>query len=193
VPVKQTIPYSSGIFFITITCYDWLPLIQKVCAYDTIYQWFDILKSKGHYINGYVIMPNHLHALISFRNSSQSINSIIGNGKRFIAYEIIKRLQQSGERNILNFLSENVERKRRQNRKKHEVWKLSFDWKECISDKFIDQKLEYIHKNPCSGKWSLCSRPEDYIHSSASFYEIGVQGIYEIYNIEKMKDINLGG
>ncbi len=25
----------------------------------------------------------------------------------------------------------------------------SFDWKECRSDKFIDQKLEYIHANPC--------------------------------------------
>jgi REP element-mobilizing transposase RayT len=46
---------------------------------------FDHLKSKGHYLTGYVIMPNHVHALIGFRRNDQSINTIIGNGKRFIA------------------------------------------------------------------------------------------------------------
>ena len=35
-------------------------------------------------------MPNHLHALIAFRNTGQSINTIVGNGKRFMAYEIIR-------------------------------------------------------------------------------------------------------
>ena len=37
-------------------------------------------------------MPNHVHALISFKATEQSINTIVGNGKRFIAYEIVKRL-----------------------------------------------------------------------------------------------------
>ena len=34
-------------------------------------------------------MPNHIHALISFVNAKQIINTIIGNGKRFMAYEIL--------------------------------------------------------------------------------------------------------
>jgi hypothetical protein len=29
-------------------------------------------------------MPDHIHALIAFRNTGQSINTIVGNGKRFI-------------------------------------------------------------------------------------------------------------
>jgi putative transposase len=33
------------------------------------------------------------------------------------------------------------------------------------------QKLEYIHENPV--KAGLCSVPEDYKYSSASFYETG--------------------
>ena len=64
-PVKRTIPYSSGIFFITFTCHQWLPLIDTTNGYDIIYNWFEHLKSKGHYIDGYVIMPNHVHALSS--------------------------------------------------------------------------------------------------------------------------------
>jgi len=53
-----------------------------------VYNWFDHLKGKGHFISGYVIMPNHIHTLIAFRNTGQAINTIVGNGKRFIAYEI---------------------------------------------------------------------------------------------------------
>ncbi len=60
----------------------------------------DHLKSKGHYITGYVIMPSHVHALIGFCNTGQFINTIIGNGKRFIGYEIINRLEQQQENQI---------------------------------------------------------------------------------------------
>ena len=38
-------------------------------------------------------MPNHVHLLLSFINTKQSINTIVGNGKRFMAYEIIQRLE----------------------------------------------------------------------------------------------------
>ena len=100
-PVKRIIPYKSGMFFITLTCHEWLPLIDKVTGYGIVYNWFDHLKEKGHFINGYVIMPNHLHALISFINTKQSINTIIGNGKRFMAYEIINRLKKSAKTGML--------------------------------------------------------------------------------------------
>jgi len=66
---------------------------------------FDYLRGKGHYIVGYVIMPKHVHALIGFRNSGQFINTIIGNGKRFMAYEIINRLQQQMNQEVLYHLS----------------------------------------------------------------------------------------
>jgi len=92
-PVKRRITQSEGIYFITFTCFQWQPLIEQTKGYDLIYNWFDHLKSKGHYIVGYIIMPNHIHALIAFRNTGQSINAIIGNGKRFLAYEIVKRLK----------------------------------------------------------------------------------------------------
>ncbi len=188
-PVKQTIPYTYGTFFITFTCHQWLPLIDKVKGYDIIYNWFDLLKSKGHYINGYVIMPNHVHVIISFIETSQSINTIIGNGKRFMAYEIIKRLEQNGETALLQKLSNHVEGKRKANKKLHEVWELSFDWKECRSWDFINQKLSYIHDNPCTKKWNLCNSPVEYPHSSAKFYIAEEQGVYPVTNFMEMDDV----
>jgi REP element-mobilizing transposase RayT len=188
-PVKQTIPYSFGTFFITFTCYQWLPLIEKVSGFDIIYNWFNHLKSKGHYINGYVIMPNHVHVIVSFIETAQNINTIIGNGKRFMAYEIIKHLELNRETTLLQKLSNSVETKRKANNKLHEVWELSFDWKECNTPAFINQKLNYIHDNPCSKKWNLCNSPVEYLHSSAKYYIGEEAGIYPVTNYMEMEDV----
>jgi REP element-mobilizing transposase RayT len=190
-PVKRTIPQPFGTYFITFTCYAWLPLIENTNSFDLIYKWFDLLKSKGNYINGYVIMPNHIHAIISFANCLQSINTIVGNGKRFMAYNIIKRLKERGEYEILEKLCNAVKAKRKENNKQHEIWETSFDWKHCTSKSFIEQKLSYIHNNPCSKKWQLCNSPYEYIHSSAKYYFLGEAGYYPVKNYCEMEDIDL--
>ena len=190
-PVKQQITEPDGVYFITFTCYQWLPLIAQTNSYDLVYNWFDHLKSKGHYIAGYVIMPNHVHALIGFRNTGQSINTIVGNGKRFIAYEIINRLRQQKEDKLLHQLHLSVEAKDLERNKKHEVWEDSFDWKECRTNKYMQQKLDYMHYNPCKGKWNLAPSPVEYEHSSAKYYIAGEQGIYEVLNYCELADINL--
>ena len=38
-------------------------------------------------------MPNHVHALIHVREMPKTLNIVIGNAKRFMAYEIIRRLE----------------------------------------------------------------------------------------------------
>ena len=151
---------------------------------------FNYLKSKGHYVSGYVIMPNHVHAVIGFRKTNEPINTIIGNGKRFIAYEIINRLKVKDEAELLSKLSLGVDESRKIDNKKHEVWELSFDWKRCESADFIIQKLNYFHMNPCKGKWNLCASPVDYLHSSAKFYATGEQGVYEVIGYGLLMDID---
>jgi REP element-mobilizing transposase RayT len=134
-------------------------------------------------------MPNHVHVLISFINAKQPINTIIGNGKRFMAYEIIERLKGYKETLLLEKLNDHVETTRKQNKKLHEVWELSFDWKDCRSNHFIYQKLDYMHNNPFVKKWALCINPLEYKHSSAKYYITGEQGFYAITNFMEMEDI----
>jgi REP element-mobilizing transposase RayT len=166
-------------------------LFEITNGYDIVYKWFDYLKSKGHYIIGYVIMPNHVHALIGFSSSVKSINTIIGNGKRFMAYEIIKRLTARNEIELLEELSRRVSKREEKRGKLHEVFEESFDWKECRSDKFIDQKLDYMHDNPCRGVWDLAENPADYLHSSAKFYLTGEQSFYVVTHCGELNDIDL--
>ena len=53
----------------------------------------------------------------------------------------------------------------------HEVGQGKFDIKECRTEKFILQKLNYIHNNPCTQRWKLAEKPYEYLHSLARFYD----------------------
>ncbi len=166
---------TNSFYFITFTGYKWLHLFKEVDAYDTVYNWFDHLYKNNIYVTGYVIMPNHVHVLLYFPQMPKSLNTIIGNAKRFMAYEIIKRLEQKKENKLLDLLHSGVKKREAKKGQIHKVFEDSFDAKECYSEEFIFQKLQYMHHNPVSKKWNLVREVTDYEHSSAAFYETGVK------------------
>jgi len=49
-------------------------------------------------------MPNHIHALIHVNAKEETINKILANGKRFMAYEIVKRLTAIDRIDLLTVL-----------------------------------------------------------------------------------------
>ncbi|MBX9851320.1 MAG: transposase, partial [Cytophagaceae bacterium] len=97
------------VYFCTFTCYNWLPLFELTDFYNEVYKWFDILKSTKIEIIGYVLMPNHVHLLIYYPGVKGNINTVIGTGKRFMAYEIIRRLNAKKEYSLLKILSDGVD------------------------------------------------------------------------------------
>jgi len=189
-PVRKSITETEGVYFITFTCTNWLPLFKICNAYHAVYKWFDHLIEQGHYIIGYVIMPSHVHAIIAFTNTGKSINTIVSNGKRFLAYDLVKRLKEMNSNLILNELNNDLNNTEKKEGKIPGVFETSFDWKECRTEKFIQQKLNYIHWNPCKGN-KLVELPEQYIHSSAKFYITGEQGIYAVTSFMELRDIDL--
>ena len=172
--IKLTQPETVRTYFCTFTCKDWLHLFEITKLYDAIYKWLTILINKGNQVEAFVIMPNHLHLLI-FVNDGENINRLLANGKRFLAYEIVKRLELQQQYEILNQLALAVTAKEKQRKKKHRVFEISSDIKPCYTEKFLLQKLNYIHNNPTAGKWKLARLPEEYLHSSACFYMLNKQ------------------
>ena len=67
----------------------------------------------------------------------------------------------------------------------------SFDWKECSGERFMEQKLNYIHLNPCRSNPRLSDSPEEYVHSSARYYIKYEQGIYPVTSFMELMDIDL--
>jgi len=165
---------ENSFYFISFTCYEWLHLFEEASAYDAVYKWFDYLHAKTMFVTGYVIMPNHLHVLLYFPEMPKSLNTIIGNAKRFMAYEIIKKLEEKRAHKLLDHLHNCVKKREQKKGQIHKVFDESFDAKDCYSMDFIFQKLDYIHHNPVRKKWELVSDFTDYDHSSASFYEKGI-------------------
>src|SRR3954470_14027031 len=85
------------VYFCTVTCYKWLPLFEQAQAYHSVYRWFDHLKDDGCLLLGYVIMPNHFHVLLYTTHTGTSLSKIVGDGKRFMAYDIVNALKKAGD------------------------------------------------------------------------------------------------
>jgi hypothetical protein len=89
-------------------------------------------------------MPNHVHALLYFPQMPKSLNTVVGNAKRFMAYEIIKRPEAANENTLLDILHTGVNKRERKKGQIHKVFEESFNAKECDTMEFTFQKLNSI-------------------------------------------------
>ena len=131
-----------------------------------------IAYSKGYRFFGYVILPNHVHFIIRVPDGG-SINTLLSNGKRFMAYEIIQRLDRMKKNDLLDKMRIGLRASDKERGQRHRVFDTSTDLIELFSGKMIEQKLRYIHLNPVSKRWNLCADAVDYPHSSFAFYVRG--------------------
>ncbi|WP_170122688.1 transposase [Mucilaginibacter oryzae] len=138
-----------------------------------MYNWLQFIANRYQVqTHAFVFMPNHVHIIIKLYENENGLNKIISNGKRFLAYELTKRLKASCKTDLLERLSAACTEKEKAKGQKHKVFELSFDAKPIFSTAFLHQKIDYIHHNPVMGKWSLCSDFTIYPHSSAAFYHL---------------------
>ena len=69
-----------------------------------------------------------------------------------MAYAIVKKLGKLKKYEPLKLLAAGVQENERKKGKKHQVFRLSFDARKCFDEKMVEQKVEYIHHNPVSGR-----------------------------------------
>jgi REP element-mobilizing transposase RayT len=132
---------ENSFYFITFTCYKWLQLFKEVNAYDTVHKWFDHLYKNNIYVTGYVIMPNHVHVLLYFPAMPKSLNTVVGNAKRFMAYEIIKRLEQKKENKLLDLLHGGVKKREEKKGQIHKVFEDSLMQSSVIAKNLFFKSL----------------------------------------------------
>ncbi|MEQ9426933.1 MAG: transposase [Cyclobacteriaceae bacterium] len=178
-----------SLYFCTFTCYKWLKLFEEANAYMMVYDWFKYLKNKKNVVViAFVIMPNHCHLILHLADPLLSLNKLVANGKRFMAYGIIERLKKASKNNLLKILRMGVSEVDKSKKQKHRVFEPSFDAKPIYSEKFLEQKIDYIHQNPVRGKWNLVDDYSKYQHSSAAFYEMNQSNGY--FDIVHYKDLD---
>jgi hypothetical protein len=62
-------------------------------------------------------MPNHIHRILYFPKAGFNINTILSNAKRFMAYEIVNRLEKANDTSTSNILQNELTDRER--KKKH--------------------------------------------------------------------------
>ena len=128
-------------------------------------------KEKGLLLHSWFLMSNHMHLVISATNNNPS--DILRDFKKYTAKKIInavtENLQESRKDWMLKIFKSAGEGNSRNST--YQFWRQDNHPKEMWSEKFTDQKLEYIHNNPV--KAGIVDKAEEYIYSSARDYYYG--------------------
>jgi putative transposase len=144
---------AGHLHFITFSCYRRLPKLVAAATCIVFEESLEqIRRSYGFGVLGYVVMPEHVHLLVSEPERSQLSTAI-------------QAMKQSVARRLAL-------------RHKEPFWQARYyDFNVWSNQKRIE-KLRYIHRNPVAR--GIAAKPEDWNWSSYRHYLTGVEGTVEI-------------
>jgi len=157
---------QNALHFLTFTIVDWVDLFTRKVYRDIVVDTLNFyINSRDLQVYGYVIMSNHVHALLY--QPDGKLSDTIRDFKKYTARKIIEAVKAEPESRrewILHRFSWNASL--RNNVDHYQVWTHEHHAVEIRSKKFFDQKLNYIHANPVRAGW--VREPEEWIYSSAA-------------------------
>jgi REP element-mobilizing transposase RayT len=172
---------QEAVHFITLTVINWIDLFSRPQLRDIIIKNLDYCqKEKGLIVYAYVIMTNHLHLIV--KSSDGNLSGTLRDFKSYSSknlVEAIKEIKESRRDWLLDMFQKAASINSRN--KSYQVWIHGNHPIELFSNKFLDQKLDYIHNNPVRA--GIVEKPEDYLYSSARNY-CGMPSILNITKIE---------
>ncbi|MCE5324226.1 transposase [bacterium] len=145
--------------FVTLTIVRWYPVFISGSYFRIILDSIKHLReSRGLLIHAYVIMPTHVHAIITATNDD--LSAIVRDFKRFTARSIENQADGDGNR-LLCWIFRNSNKDERAQSK---VWQDEFHPEVIYTrDRFM-QKANYIHDNPI--RKGLAKMADHYYYSS---------------------------
>lgn len=171
----RTFATPGEYYFCTDTIVSWQYVFTSVPYFNII---IDSLKycqlEKGLRVHGYVIMPNHTHAILSARNND--LADVVRDYKRFTARKLLENLEQENRYQILDRFSQTAKNAGKGN--DHKVWLAGSYPFPITSRSVFYQKLNYIHYNPV--KKGFVDKPEYWLYSSARNYRFGDHSIMNV-------------
>jgi putative transposase len=163
----DSVDNDSHLFFITASICGWKPILADKKYFGVILEGLNTYRMNSMILLfSYVIMPTHIHAII--KPFHVTIGQFLQQFGSFTAHRIIAELKRSSSTDLLAFFH----LARRDPRCTYSIWQ-DIQAKNIYSGEFLDQKLEYIHNNPVTGKWNLVQDRAQYPLSSARYYDLG--------------------
>jgi len=169
---------KEGLYFVSFATVYWIDIFVREIYFDAIIQSLDhCRKNKGMEIYAYCIMTSHIHLI--FRAKESNPSDLIKSFKTHTSKELQKLISGNNQESRREWLLWVMKRAgaKNSNVKNRQFWQQHNKPIELWSPSVIDQKLDYIHKNPVEAGFVL--EPEHWKYSSANDYA-GGKGLLEI-------------
>ena len=159
---------QEAAYYLTLQVVQWADVFSRKIYRDII---IDSLRycqqNKGLEIFAFVIMSNHMHLLVRAENSN--LSDVLRDFKRHTSKKIIETIQNEDEsrREWLLMVFKYAAGKHQRNNE-FQVWTHENHAEEIFSNKFVEQKVHYIHQNPVRA--GIVEKAEEYLYSSARNY-----------------------
>ena len=150
--------------FVTLVTYKRLSVFRSDHACEMFVDTLSQVRERYPYkLIGYVIMPDHVHAIVnrSVDTISEWLRRVRGNSAR----QILAWLREEHHMMSLKKLELTIPQKRNHT---HAVWQKDPSVIDLWSPKFVRQKLNYLHMNPVRA--GLCEHPARWKWSSYRAY-----------------------
>ena len=161
---------SDKAYYITMTVVGWLDVFTRKNHRDVLIESLKYCqKEKGLIIYAYVIMSNHIHMIVQ-TNEPHQIKDTIRDFKKFTSKKILFQIQNEPESRrewMLKIFEDEAEQSKKH--KTYKFWQVGNHAIEVFTEKFIWDKINYIHENPVRA--GLVKQQWDWIYSSASNYQ----------------------
>ncbi|HEX4139437.1 MAG TPA: transposase [Candidatus Methylacidiphilales bacterium] len=158
-PRRKVFDYPGAVHFVTFSTHQRRRFLEpdrsKEIVLETLESFFT---SHGTVCTGFVVMPNHVHAILS-------------GGPEFQISKFVQVWKKTSSYRIRQFYREYMERYRALCPEECPIWQASFYDANLESDEKVNEALEYMHQNPVTA--GLCDHSVDWLWSSARFYEEG--------------------
>ena len=174
-----TITKDAEYYFCTDTIVGWQYVFTSFPFFNAIIESLKFCQTeKGLRVHGYVIMPNHIHTILSATNGN--LSDILRDLKRFTSHKISDMLTETSNTKLLNYFATTAERVGKGN--DYKIWQSGSHPEMIISQDFFTQKLSYIHNNPV--RKGFVEQPEHWLFSSARNYAFGDHSILKVDLVE---------
>ena len=168
---------QDRLYYITLQVIEWVDIFTRKKYRDIIIENLAYCqKHKGLEIYGWVIMSNHIHLMV--RSNKSDLSGTLRDFKSYTSKKIIEEVESSGESRrdwMLRIFKESAFENKRNS--EYQSWTHENHAENIYSNKFMEQKLEYIHRNPVRA--GIVEREEEYRYSSAIDYA-GGKGLLDI-------------
>jgi REP element-mobilizing transposase RayT len=167
----------THLYFITTTTQNHAHLFAQDAVKRILVDSLHYLRTTGRiFLFTFVVMPNHPHLIVRFQDGF-TLPDVLRDFKKFTSKQVARQLQ------VADGVS--IPQSKRSGRQVTSIWENGYDARNVFSLEFLQQKMDYIHDNPCQPQWKLAVAPEDYAWSSARFYLAGKPAIIPVDDVRE--------